>query len=143
MAIAMHLHLSLRGWPGEGPVDRHFLAIAGNLTRAHDLIDQHLRRDSAPTPDVLADAAAARTRVLHALYVGSHAIQVAARAQTRDLADPQRTTQRPRAGAPAQRAAIGAGPHSRVREAGGGGGLPAVPRVPCPASDANPPRRTG
>lgn len=68
-----------------GPVDRHFLAIAGDLTRAHDLIDQHLRRDRAPTPDVLADAAAARTRVLHALYVGSHAIQVAARAQTRDL----------------------------------------------------------
>ena len=85
MAIALHLNLSQRVWPGEGPVDRHFLTIADNLVRAHDLIDQQLRRDSTPTPDVLADAAAARTRVLHALYVGSHAIQVAARAQIRDL----------------------------------------------------------
>jgi hypothetical protein len=85
MAIALHLNLSQRVWPGEGPVDRHFLTIADNLVRAHDLIDQHLRRPSTPTPDVLADAAAARTRVLHALYVGSHAIQVAARAQYRDL----------------------------------------------------------
>ena len=85
MAIALHLNLSQRVWPGEGPVDRHFLTIADNLVRAHDLIDQQLRRDGTPTPDVLADAAAARTRVLHALYVGSHAIQVAARAQIRDL----------------------------------------------------------
>ena len=85
MAIAMHLNLSQRAWPGEGPVDPHFLTIAGNLVRAHDLIDQHLARTRTPTPDVLADAAAARARVLHALYVGSHAIQVAARAQTRDL----------------------------------------------------------
>ena len=85
MAVALHLNLSQRVWPGEGPVDRHFLTIADNLVRAHDLIDQQLRRDGAPTPEVLADAAAARTRVLHALYVGSHAIQVAARAQVRDL----------------------------------------------------------
>ena len=85
MVIAMHLHLSQRVWPGEGAVDRDFLTIAGNMVRAHDLIDQHLRRTRPPAPDVLADAAAARTRVLHALYVGSHAIQVAARAQTRDL----------------------------------------------------------
>ena len=85
MAIALHLNLSQRVWPGEGPVDPHFLTIAGNLVRAHDLIDQHLHRSRTPAPDVLADAAAARTRVLHALYVGSHAIQLAARAQTRDL----------------------------------------------------------
>ena len=85
MAIAMHLNLSQRVWPGEGPVDRHFLTIAGNLVRAHDLIDQHLRRTSTPTAAVLADAAAARTRVLHTVYVGSHAIQLAARARTRDL----------------------------------------------------------
>lgn len=85
MATALHLNLSQRVWPGEGPVDRHFLGIADNLVRAHDLIDQQLRRASAPTPAVLADSAAARTRILHALYVGSHAIQVAARTQIRDL----------------------------------------------------------
>ena len=85
MATALHLKLSQGVWPGVGPVDHHFLSIADNLVRAHDLIDQQLRRTRTTPPDVLADAAAARTRVLHALYVGSHAIQLAARARIRDL----------------------------------------------------------
>ena len=50
MAIALHLNLSQRVWPGEGPVDRHFLTIADNLVRAHDLIDQQLRRAEHPDP---------------------------------------------------------------------------------------------
>jgi len=85
MATAMHAGLRQRLWPGDGPGDDQLLAVAGNLVRAHDLVRQHLRPSDRPAPAVLADAAAARTWVLHALYVGSHAIQLAVRAQVRDV----------------------------------------------------------
>lgn len=85
MATAMHAGLRQRLWPGDGPGDDQLLAVAGNLVRAHDLVRQHLRPSDRPAPAVLAAAAAARTRVLHALYVGSHAIQLAVRAQVRDV----------------------------------------------------------
>ncbi|KGN41009.1 hypothetical protein [Knoellia aerolata] len=85
MATAIDTNLRHRDWPGEGPADDMLLTVAGNLMRAHDLVHRHLRGTSTPAPAVVADATAARTRVLHTLYVGSHAIALAVRAQVRDV----------------------------------------------------------
>ena len=43
MATALNDNLRRRTWPGDGPVDDRLLAIAGNLVRAHDLIERRLR----------------------------------------------------------------------------------------------------
>ena len=83
MATSMHQHFSNRSWPGDGPPDDQLLAIAGNLIRAHDMVASHRRPAPLLTPAVLADAAVARERVLHTLYVASHAINVAVQAQLR------------------------------------------------------------
>jgi hypothetical protein len=94
MATSMHRHFAKRSWPGEGPADDQLLAIAGNLIRAHDMVASHRRPAPLLTPAVLADAAVARERVLHTLYVASHAINVAVQAQLR--ATPQKGKSTPR-----------------------------------------------
>ena len=83
MATSMHQHLRNRFWPGDGPPDDQLLAIAGNLIRAHDMVASQRRPAPLLTPAVLADAGVARERVLHTLYVASHAINVAVQAQLR------------------------------------------------------------
>jgi hypothetical protein len=94
MATSMHRHFANRSWPGDGPPDDQLLAIAGNLIRAHDMVASHRRPAPLLTPAVLADAAVARERVLHTLYVASHAINVAVQAQLR--ATPQKGKSTPR-----------------------------------------------
>lgn len=85
MATAMDSNLRQRVWPGAGPADDQLLTVAGNFLRAHDLVHRHLRPTDTPAPAVVADATAARTKILHSLYVGSHAIALAVRAQVRDV----------------------------------------------------------
>ena len=85
MATALNDNLRRRAWPGDGPVDDRLLAIAGHLVRAHDLIERRLRATGQPSSSSMADAAAARTRVLHTLYVTAHAVSLATRTETRDL----------------------------------------------------------
>jgi hypothetical protein len=92
MATSMHQHFSKRSWPGDGPPDDQLLAIAGNLIRAHDMVASHRRPAPLLTPAVLADAAVARERVLHTLYVASHAITVAVQAQLRATPRPGKST---------------------------------------------------
>lgn len=87
LATALDNNLRQRIWPGAGPADDQLLTVAGNLQRAHDLVHRHLSQTHSPAPAVLADAVAARTRVLHTLYVGSHAVALAIRAQLRDAQD--------------------------------------------------------
>ena len=92
MATALDLNLRRRVWPGAaGPADAQLLTVAGNLQRAHDLVRRHLRVTDTPAPAVLADAEAARTKILHTLYVGSHAISLAVRAQIGEARFRQRT----------------------------------------------------
>jgi hypothetical protein len=97
MATSMHQHFANRSWPGDGPPDDQLLAIAGNLIRAHDMVASHRRPAPLLTPAVLADAAIARERVLHTLYVASHAINVAVQAQLRTHSRAGKST--PRIGA--------------------------------------------
>ena len=94
MATSMHQHFANRSWPGDGPPDDQLLAIAGNLIRAHDMVASHRRPAPLLTPAVLADAAVARERVLHTLYVASHAINVAVQAQLRTHPGADKSTPR-------------------------------------------------
>jgi hypothetical protein len=85
MATSLNDSLRRRTWPGDGPVDERLRTIAGHLVRAHDLIDRRLRTSNAPSAARQADAAAARTRVLHTLYVTAHAVSLASCTETRAL----------------------------------------------------------
>ena len=93
MATTLHRQLQSRAWPEPGPAHPDLEAMTANLVRAHDLIHRHLPAPVNPSRAVLADAGAARTRTLHALYVTSHALGLAVRARERDLA----TSRSPRA----------------------------------------------
>ncbi len=64
-------------WPGEGPTDERAHAIAETLNRATDLVRRFGQDVPMRRPEVRADAEAARTRVMHILYVGSHGVGVA------------------------------------------------------------------
>ena len=96
MAIALNDTLRPRSWPSAGPADERLLAITGNLVRAHDLLERGLRTSAPPSAAVQADAAAARTRVLHVLYVTAHGISLAAGADARALQSNSRSVQRRR-----------------------------------------------
>jgi hypothetical protein len=58
------------------------------------MVASHRRPAPLLTPAVLADAAVARERVLHTLYVASHAINVAVQAQLRATPRPGKSTPR-------------------------------------------------
>lgn len=76
MTTALHRVTRGRSWPGDGPADERLLRMAENLTRAAELLEK-----AAPSfprrPDTRADLAAAKARVMHALYIGSHGVAVA------------------------------------------------------------------
>lgn len=73
--------ISTAAWPGPGPQDERLLEVGANLARAAFLVE-HYGRDVQPTtPAVRADLAAARARVVHTLYVATHATTIAVRAQ--------------------------------------------------------------
>ena len=93
MASALNDNLRPRPWPGDGPADERLLALTGNLVRAHDLLVRGLRTSAPPSPAVQADAAAARTRVLHTLYVTAHGLSLAAGAEARALESNSRSMQ--------------------------------------------------
>lgn len=75
--------------PGAGPLDERLMEMADNLSRAAALV-QRYRRDVQPTtPDARADIAAARSRVMHVLYVGAHGTALAVTEYRRVLNDQQ------------------------------------------------------
>lgn len=97
-AQRMHRSQLRVGWPGDGPSDERLLRIAETHIRASHLIDRyhrHPRHVTAPElrSAVDADTTAARTRIIHALHVGSHAVGLAVR---QHLADEMRRTHQSR-----------------------------------------------
>ncbi|CCH80382.1 conserved hypothetical protein [Nostocoides japonicum T1-X7] len=65
------------GWPGDGPPDERHLQIAGAFARAEDLISRHASRPVVLNARQRADLDAARTRIMHTLYLGAHGVSVA------------------------------------------------------------------
>lgn len=73
------------GWPGEGPADQRHLDIAAGFARAEDLITRHRTPEPPLNALELSDLAAARTRIMHTLYIGSHGVHVAVGRHLREL----------------------------------------------------------
>ena len=82
----MHRTQLRQGWPGEGPSDERLLRVAENFSAARDLVARHTSPRSVPrSAESMRDVEAARTRTMHALYVGVHAVGVAVREHIRAL----------------------------------------------------------
>lgn len=77
-----------RRWPGSGPVDHRFHQTALILTQAASLVHRY-GADVAPNQQrVRRDIQAARTRLMHAVYLSAHAVTVALHERGRDLRAP-------------------------------------------------------
>jgi hypothetical protein len=86
-AMSEALHRTGRGrvWPGDGPADERLLRIAEGFTRATDLISRHPTPRPPLSEPEWRDLQAARTRIMHTLYIGSHGVAVAVGRRVRDL----------------------------------------------------------
>lgn len=79
-ARSLHRNEIRRSTPSAGTFDQRLVDIAATLTRAADLVARH-RIDVRPVRTAAAerDLAAARTSVLHTLYLTTHAVAVSVR----------------------------------------------------------------
>jgi len=77
MSEAMHRTGHGRAWPGDGPADQRLLRIAGSFTGATNLISRHATARPPLSEPERRDLQAARTRIMHTLYLGSHGVAVA------------------------------------------------------------------
>ena len=86
---------STQRWPGPGPADARLTEIAATFTRAAALVDRHGREVPHRRPEIRDDITAARTHILHTLYVTAHGVGVALHEHGRDLQRASRSTPRP------------------------------------------------
>lgn len=87
--------LDLGRWPGRGAADRRLLHIAEGLREVEALVDRYGAELPLHRIDVFRDLEAARSRVMHALYITTHAVSVGLHAHGRDLYDAARDAGKP------------------------------------------------
>ena len=85
LADGLHRTHQHTGWPGAGDADTHLASIASSLSRAADLVQARQHPTAAPSRPGQLDAEAARTRLMHVLYVSSHGVRVALNPYIADL----------------------------------------------------------
>lgn len=85
LTLGMHRTQQRTGWPGAGDGDPHLERVVENLSRAAEMISVR-RHATAPLsePGHL-DSEAARTRIMHVVYVASHGVGQALWQYNRDL----------------------------------------------------------
>jgi len=84
-ALAESIETSLRtGWPGTGATDPRMSQIAETLTRAARLVERYAGEIPLERRVVRDDIDAARTRIMHGLYLTTHAVSVALHQHGRD-----------------------------------------------------------
>jgi hypothetical protein len=71
-------------WPDPGPMDERLSQMAYNLSRAAFLVKRYGRDVQPFTVQSRADITAARSRLMHALYVGAHGTRVALTEHVKD-----------------------------------------------------------
>lgn len=90
----MHRTRHRHGWPGDGDPDQRLLGIAEALGAARDLVAAHAScRAGVQSLEQARDVQAARTRIMHTLYVSAHSVSVAVREHIRDLQQMPRVEQ--------------------------------------------------
>ena len=85
MSETLHRTGQRRVWPGDGPADERLLGIAESFTRAADLISRHATPRPPLSEPERRDLQAARARIMHTLYIGSHGVAVAVGRRVREL----------------------------------------------------------
>ena len=87
MTAALHRGIRRGPWPGPGATDTRLQTIADSFARAAELIHRHGTPGPSSDPAVRADADAARTRIIHTLYIAAHGVRLAVIAYARPLED--------------------------------------------------------
>jgi hypothetical protein len=85
VGIGIGRSVSAGPWPGSGPMDERLTQMAQNLSRAAFLVKRYGRDVQPLTDKSRADIAAARSRVMHALYVGAHGTTVTLTEHVKDM----------------------------------------------------------
>lgn len=86
-ARAASIQTSLVGrkaWPGQGPTNPHVDQMTQTLLSAAVLVRRYGAEIAHEQPDVHRDLEAARTRIMHGLYLTAHAVNVALHENGRD-----------------------------------------------------------
>lgn len=85
LTLGMHRTQQRTGWPGAGEGDPHLERVVENLSRAAEMISAR-RHPTAPLSELgHLDSEAARTRIMHVVYVASHGVGQALWQYNRDL----------------------------------------------------------
>ena len=87
---ARSLHRRDRKIEADGGYDDQLLVIADSYARAADLITKYPAQDGRQTSEQKDDVQAAKTRIMHTLYVTAHVVSVALTHDLRDYHDQQR-----------------------------------------------------
>jgi len=97
-AQAATIETSLAGrkaWPGQGLTDPRLGQMTETLLSAAVLVRRYGAEIPHERPDAHRDLEAARTRIMHGLYVAAHAVTVALHKHGRDRVNDARATGRP------------------------------------------------
>jgi hypothetical protein len=113
LATSVQSDLATARWPGPGAGDHCMHAIDLNLTRARELVDRYGGDVPTHQPAVQKDLEAARTRVVHTLYLATHGVVVALIEVGRQRAAEPTRTEASRAGTVRQRGRYEVGPGVR------------------------------
>jgi hypothetical protein len=113
LATSFQADLDTARWPGAGAGDHRMHAITDNLTRARQLVDKYGSEIAPHQPRVQKDLEAARTRVVHTLYIATHGVVVALNEDGRQRASDPTRTEAIRAAAASYRGRYEVGPGVR------------------------------
>lgn len=113
LAASISADLATARWPGAGSGDHRMRAISGNLGRARELVDKYGAEIQPHVPRVANDLQAARSRVVHILYIATHGVVVALNQDGRQRATDPTPTATPRAGTVSYRGRYEVGPGVR------------------------------
>lgn len=113
LATSLQADLDTARWPGAGAGDHRMHAITDNLTRARQLVDKYGSEIAPHQPRVQKDLEAARTRVVHTLYIATHGVVVALNEDGRQRASDPTRTEAIRAAAASYRGRYEVGPGVR------------------------------